>query len=55
MSQRRGFGVGGVLLLADVGSAQDVQALRVGRHQPVLDTVWTILTKWPAPFGPQWR
>src|SRR5208282_6943321 len=31
--------VGGALLLADVGVAQDVQAFRIGGHDPVFDPV----------------
>ena len=39
MAQRRRLGVDGPLRLADVGVLQDVQALGVGGHDPVLDAV----------------
>ena len=39
VAQRRGFGIDGALLLAGVGVAKDVQPLRVGGHDAVLDAV----------------
>ena len=39
VAQRRRLGVDRVVLEADVGVAQHVQALGVGRHDPVLDAV----------------
>ena len=39
MAQRRGLGIDGVLALADVGVAQDVQAFGIRRHDAVLDAV----------------
>ena len=51
-AQRRGLGVGRVLLLADVGVAQDVHPLRVRRHQPVLDSVVHHLDEVAGAVGP---
>ena len=39
VAQRRGLGVDVALLLAGVRLVQDVEALRVGRHEAVLDAV----------------
>ena len=39
VAQRRGFGIDGALLLAGVGVAEDIQPLRVGGHDAVLDAV----------------
>ena len=39
VAQRRGFGIDGPLLLAGVGVMEDVQPLRVGGHDAVLDAV----------------
>src|SRR5579884_305106 len=39
VAERSGFGVGGVLLVADVGAAQDAEAFGVGGHDAVLDSV----------------
>ena len=39
VAQRRRLGVDRVLLLADVGVAQDAQPLGIGRHEAVLDAV----------------
>ena len=39
VDERRGLGVGGVLLAADVGLGEHVEALGVGGHHPVLDAV----------------
>jgi hypothetical protein len=39
VAHRRGFGVDGAPLLADVGMAKDIQPLRVRGHDAVLDAV----------------
>src|SRR5258706_55633 len=39
IAQRRGFRVGFVMLLADVGVLENVQAFRVSRHQAIFDSV----------------
>src|SRR6266478_1965126 len=39
IAQRRGFGVGFVVLLADIGVLQNVQAFRVRGHQAIFDSV----------------
>src|SRR5581483_7153921 len=36
---RRGFGINGALLFPGIGMAEDVQPLRVGGHDAVLDAV----------------
>jgi hypothetical protein len=40
---------------AVVDLAQDAKSFGVGGHKAVLDPVVRILTKWPAPAGPQCR
>ena len=39
VAQRRGFGIHGALLFAGIGVAEDVQPLRVGRHDAVFDAI----------------
>src|ERR1700722_13898918 len=52
VAQRRGLGVDCVILLADIGGAQDSHALGVGSHNPVLDSVVHHLHKVSRAAGP---
>src|SRR5215471_11819428 len=49
IAQRRGFGIGRVLLLAGICMAQDVHPFGVSRHDPILDAVMDHLDEVPGP------
>src|SRR5208282_1764422 len=51
IAQRRRLRVNGMLLLADVGVAQDIQPLSVGSHEAVLDAVVYHLDEVAAAIG----
>src|SRR5882757_2744601 len=39
ITQRRGFGIGFMMLLADIGMLKDIEAFCVSGHQPIFDSV----------------
>src|SRR5258706_15534696 len=39
IAQRRGFGIGFMMLLADIGMLKDIEAFCVSGHQPIFDSV----------------
>src|SRR5207247_7733261 len=55
VAQGRRLSVDLVFLLAHVGGPQHAQSSAYAAMRPYSIPLCTILTKWPAPFGPQWR
>jgi len=55
MAQRRGLCIGLALHLAGVGIFDDVQTLRIGRHDSVFDAVVNHLDEAAGAVGPQCR
>src|SRR5438067_11757986 len=55
VAERSRLGIRGARPLPHVRITEDVEPLGVGRHEAYSMPLWTIFTKWPAPFGPQCR